>query len=179
MKRIFLYSLGLIFLACGENKSKQKIIEVDTMEKSVTKQKHVSAEQTAEIEDELTATVYEKYNKIKTALVNSDPEQAKMTAVELLKSSGPELESTGLRESLSVMANTTDIEEQRKSFSAFTEVVKRMLMGKISSGTIYYDYCPMAFNGEGAYWLSNDENIQNPYYGDEMLTCGTVEEELQ
>lgn len=77
------------------------------------------------------------------------------------------------------MANTTDIEKQRESFAAFTEVVKRMLANKITSGEIYYDYCPMAFNGKGAYWLSNDKNIQNPYFGDKMLNCGTVEEVLE
>ncbi|WP_420575297.1 DUF3347 domain-containing protein [Ekhidna sp.] len=42
----------------------------------------------------------------------------------------------------------------------------------------YRQYCPMAFDNEGAYWLSNSEEILNPYFGDAMLTCGNVEEEL-
>lgn len=183
MKKILVYATVAFFLACGEkktgNKSEEQILEVDTLAEKKEVQKHISAERSAVIDDELTASVYDKYNKIKTALVNSDPQTAKMAAVELLKSSGPELESTGLRESLSVLANTQNIDEQRKSFSAFTAVVKNMLEGKVSSGTIYYDYCPMAFNGKGGYWLSNEEQIQNPYFGDKMLTCGTVEEKLE
>jgi len=183
MKKIFVYTLTALLLACGDNKSENKaeeqLIEVDTMAQKKDKKKHISAERSAVIEDELTLSVYEHYNRIKTALVNSDAKTAKMVAVELLKSTGPQLESTGLRESISVMANTQNIEEQRESFSAFTAVVKNMLEGKIESGTIYYDYCPMAFNGKGAYWLANEEQIQNPYFGDKMLNCGTVESRLE
>ena len=32
----------------------------------------------------------------------------------------------------------------------------------------------MAFDYEGADWLSREPAILNPYFGDEMLTCGTV-----
>ena len=183
MKKIFIYTLTAVLLACGEKKSgnqeNEQVIEVDTVAQEQETTEHISAERDAVIKDELTSSVYDQYNKIKTALVNSDSKTAKMIAVELIKSSGPELEATGLRQSLSVMANSENIEEQRKSFSAFTAVVKGMLENKITSGTIYYDYCPMAFNGKGAYWLSNDSKIQNPYFGDKMLTCGTVEAKLE
>lgn len=183
MKKILVYATAAFFLACGEKKTEDKleeqIIEVDTLAEKKEVVQHISAGRSAVIDDEVTASVYDKYNKINMALVNSDPKTAKMVAVELLKSSGPQLESTGLRESLSILANTQDIEEQRKSFSAFTVVVRNMLEGKVSSGTIYYDYCPMAFNGKGGYWLANEEQIQNPYFGDEMLNCGTVEEKLE
>jgi hypothetical protein len=183
MKKILVYATAVLFLACGEkkteNKSTEPVLGVDTLSEKKEVQQHISAERSAIIDDVVTASVYDKYNKIKTALVNSDPKTAKIIAVELIKSSGPELETTGLRESLSILANTQNIDEQRKSFSAFTVVMKNMLEGKISSGTIYYDYCPMAFNGKGGYWLSNEEQIQNPYFGDKMLNCGTVEEKLE
>jgi hypothetical protein len=45
--------------------------------------------------------------------------------------------------------------------------------------TAYYEFCPMAFNNSGAYWLSDNAVIRNPYFGDKMLTCGSVEEELR
>ena len=32
----------------------------------------------------------------------------------------------------------------------------------------------MANNDKGAYWLSTDETIKNPYFGEMMLKCGTV-----
>lgn len=36
-------------------------------------------------------------------------------------------------------------------------------------------FCPMALDSKGAKWLQLGEKIQNPYFGSEMLSCGTVE----
>jgi hypothetical protein len=30
----------------------------------------------------------------------------------------------------------------------------------------------MSNDGEGAYWLSKQEEIANPYFGSQMLNCG-------
>ena len=51
--------------------------------------------------------------------------------------------------------------------------------GKLSAGALYLEYCPMANNNEGAYWLSNEKQIKNPYFGDMMLKCGSVKETIQ
>jgi hypothetical protein len=37
----------------------------------------------------------------------------------------------------------------------------------------------MANKGKGANWLSLDINIKNPYYGNQMLTCGKVVDTIQ
>jgi hypothetical protein len=37
----------------------------------------------------------------------------------------------------------------------------------------------MARNNQGGFWLSDDEEIRNPYFGDKMLTCGSVTEKLK
>ena len=36
----------------------------------------------------------------------------------------------------------------------------------------------MAFDYEGATWISRESNVLNPYFGDEMLTCGVVRKAL-
>jgi Cu(I)/Ag(I) efflux system membrane fusion protein len=36
----------------------------------------------------------------------------------------------------------------------------------------------MAFDNKGAYWLSNVSEIKNPYFGEKMLTCGSVQDSL-
>ncbi|GGG42423.1 hypothetical protein GCM10011414_09980 [Croceivirga lutea] len=57
----------------------------------------------------------------------------------------------------------------------FIEVVKN------SSGfneVIYVQFCPMADGNKGATWLSLSEEIRNPYFGDKMLMCGTVQEKI-
>ena len=37
----------------------------------------------------------------------------------------------------------------------------------------------MVNNDEGAFWLSTEEEILNPYYGASMLRCGEVVEEIE
>jgi len=43
---------------------------------------------------------------------------------------------------------------------------------------VYRQYCPMAFDEEGAYWISEEEEIRNPYLPENMLGCGEVVESL-
>jgi hypothetical protein len=73
-----------------------------------------------------------------------------------------------------------DLEKKRESFemisSAFYDLIRAVRPGGV---TAYYQYCPMAFNDKGAYWLSNADSIRNPYFGKKMLTCGEVKETLK
>ena len=67
------------------------------------------------------------------------------------------------------------IEYQREQFSFFSNILVEVLTAFGTSGNpLYLQHCPMALNNEGADWLSAEEAILNPYFGDEMLTCGTV-----
>jgi hypothetical protein len=43
---------------------------------------------------------------------------------------------------------------------------------------IYYNYCPMAFNDQGANWLSNSPEIRNPYIPKKMITCGEIKDSI-
>lgn len=45
-------------------------------------------------------------------------------------------------------------------------------------GAAYVIHCPMAFDHGGADWLSPEPVVVNPYFGAEMLHCGTVRETL-
>ncbi|NOX85633.1 MAG: DUF3347 domain-containing protein [Chlorobi bacterium] len=54
-----------------------------------------------------------------------------------------------------------------------TEAVKTF--GIDHGQPVYVDYCPMANNNQGAYWLSMEKEIKNPYSGDDaMMKCGTI-----
>ncbi len=73
-----------------------------------------------------------------------------------------------------------DIEKQRFEFSklslVFYETVKKF--GLVNK-TVYYQFCPMANENGGAYWLSDDKEVLNPYFGDMMLNCGEVRETIK
>ena len=73
----------------------------------------------------------------------------------------------------------SDIEKQREGFEQVSQSVYDLVQTLKPSGVhAYYQYCPMAFNDRGAYWLSAADSIMNPYFGKKMLTCGEVKEDL-
>ncbi len=54
-----------------------------------------------------------------------------------------------------------------------------MNRGKIDQlGDLYVVHCPMAFGDSGADWLSAVPAVLNPYFGDAMLTCGSLTDTL-
>ena len=66
-----------------------------------------------------------------------------------------------------------------KLFSTLSDNLYKSVKAFGIGGTdAFYEYCPMAFNNEGGYWLSDNEKIVNPYFGDKMLNCGEVKEKL-
>lgn len=86
----------------------------------------------------------------------------------------------GMESALKEIQSSSDIEAQRKSFSSLTDsFYKSVKAFGLGGSTAYYEFCPMAFDNEGAYWLSDAEQIRNPYFGDKMLTCGSVKETLK
>ncbi len=131
----------------------------------------------AMFKDAKLGTAYEHYVHLKDALVASKADEAKMGAGELQKALKEVSGSTAASEAASKIAGSSDLKEQRKAFSTLSNEMATLLKGgKLSMGMLYLDYCPMANNNEGAYWVSNQKEIKNPYFGDAMLKCGSVKE---
>jgi len=87
--------------------------------------------------------------------------------------------SGGIEASLKEIQASDDIEVQRNSFSKLSDnMYKSIKAYGLGGATAFYEFCPMAFNNQGAYWLSDVAEIRNPYFGDKMLKCGSVEEKL-
>jgi hypothetical protein len=86
----------------------------------------------------------------------------------------------GITTTLKAMQTSpANLEEQRKAFSDLTQSLYQAIKAYGLTGTTaYYEFCPMAFNNEGGFWLSDSKAIRNPYFGDKMLTCGEVRERL-
>ncbi len=85
-----------------------------------------------------------------------------------------------MKSALDKIVASKDVEMQRAAFSDFnTGFYKAVKSFGLQSQTVYYQFCPMAFNDKGAFWLSNEEQIANPYFGDVMMTCGEVKEVIE
>jgi hypothetical protein len=72
--------------------------------------------------------------------------------------------------------NEDKIQHQRDHFATMSQDMYSMVKAFGAGITLFHDHCPMANDGKGAMWLSEAKEIRNPYYGDEMMTCGSVEE---
>lgn len=137
------------------------------------------------------------YINVKDALVASDAQKASAAAGSLaqaadsLKVNEITGDTTGLIKetansytgtitaSAQALADKKDINAQRKEFEMIADAMWSLTRTvKYTGQKVYWQYCPMAFNDKGAYWMSNERQIRNPYFGSKMLTCGSVEDSL-
>ena len=140
------------------------------------------------------ATILLPYLKIKDALVASDMKSASTAGkdfslalekidIGLLKGDAHMkwIEKLNvMQQSAKTIQSAGDIEKQRASFATLSDALYSSL--KIFNAHdlhAYYQYCPMAFDNKGAYWISQDEQISNPYFGEQMLRCGETKEILK
>ncbi|RXG26775.1 efflux RND transporter periplasmic adaptor subunit [Leeuwenhoekiella marinoflava] len=139
-------------------------------------------------------TVFDDYIMLKTALTNDQSEKAK-TASQTLQKSLTQVDLALLKDknannhwaqlekelkaSSNEIAQTSDIKTQRNHFISLSAHLINAMKAFGINQEIYIDFCPMANNNEGAYWLSTEKKIQNPYYGQAMLKCGEVTETVQ
>ncbi|MDQ6815388.1 MAG: DUF3347 domain-containing protein [Bacteroidota bacterium] len=77
------------------------------------------------------------------------------------------------------LSQEKDLEAKRKSFQLISDAMYDLVRTiRFDRGVVYHQFCPMAFNDAGAYWLSATADIKNPYFGKKMLTCGEVKDSI-
>jgi hypothetical protein len=70
--------------------------------------------------------------------------------------------------------NSGKLEHQREHFAMLSKDINDLIKTFGSDQKLYQDYCPMYDDGKGAIWISETKDIKNPYYGSQMLTCGSM-----
>lgn len=111
------------------------------------------------------ASLDQSLSKVNMGLVK---DQAHDKWMEMLK---------GMKDARTKMSSAKDIEEARKHFSMLSfHILEMTETFGINKDVVYKDYCPMAFGDQGAYWLSEQKDITNPYFGASMLACGEVKQ---
>lgn len=107
-------------------------------------------------------------NKVDMALLKGDAHIAWMEYLDPMK------------KSINSIGKSMDIEKQRSEFAKFTtSFYKSIKAYGLNNVTVYYQFCPMAFDNKGAYWLSETKEIRNPYFGSEMPGCGETKETIK
>lgn len=139
------------------------------------------------------AQVVAAYLDLKDALVATDAPQAKARAMQLQAALEKVAETDmsgaaasfwarqqeGMQNATAALMATSDVEAQRKAFEGLSEGMIRAATAFGAERVLYVQHCPMAFDDKGANWVSAEDKIRNPYFGDKMLRCGIVEMTLQ
>lgn len=137
--------------------------------------------------------ILKTYLPMKDALIASDIKEAVTSAADVLKAlqTVDRTLVTGeahmewmrdlvvLNATIKAISDEEDLEQMRVVFSPLSDQLYQTLKKYEVETGAYLQFCPMAMNNKGAFWLSDSDKVLNPYFGDAMLTCGNVEEELK
>ena len=126
------------------------------------------------LKDSYAEVPLDQYLRIKDALVSSNPAEAQAAAKHLDSLWTTNSPGDQLLSSVRQIASTSDLAAQREAFYSLTKAYLVSLESKPGEDTLYLQFCPMAFDFEGATWISREKVVMNPYFGDEMLNCGVV-----
>ena len=178
----------------GEEINPTETIVIDTIKKEIAVNKQLDKNEAKETKPtNQLKRVFEKYFALKDALVKTDAKTASANAnamlnelnkIEMNKLASKEhVEWMKLKDKLiadvTKIKTSNTIDKQRNIFMSISESIYSLLKVSNQETTIYYQNCPMANNGKGANWLSTEKAIKNPYYGSEMLNCGSVQETIK
>jgi copper chaperone CopZ len=144
-------------------------------------------------EENLMFPVYTAYFGIKDALVKGDGKTAAARAKELFKAvdevpmdklpSDQHMVWMKYMKDISYNAehikSTTEVDHQREHFAKLSAAMYEVMKSIKPEYPVYYDHCPMYNDGKGANWLSRESGIKNPYYGSQMLSCGSTKETIK
>jgi len=139
-------------------------------------------------------TLFNMYFDLKNSLAEDNPQQAVNEAENMkqqLIGIGPHsLEGEHhvywmeqyevIEENLEQFLQAPEIDEKRMHFEHIAEafINTARTLGAIGQ-EFYVAFCPMFDDDRGAYWLSEFEEIKNPYFGSMMLRCGEVTETIR
>lgn len=161
-----------------------------TSTKSVSGETHTKTDPAFKVQ---LTKVFNDYLEMKNAFVATDAKKVaneakdviaalKSVDMGLLKGDAHMMwmdQSETLNSTINTIYRSADINKQRQEFARFNLVFyKSLKMFGLNGANAYYQYCPMANNNQGAYWLSETKDIRNPYLGKDMLDCGETKETI-
>lgn len=186
--------------ACSGGKNEHDHSAMENSEKADTSKTEATAPVEIKVFENVDMSVKSQINGFLTdyfalnqALIEDNQDRAKATAKKLSatvnkfdmsKLAGDQMDFyhtqlNKLNQGLKGIDQSADIEETRLDLAVVSEGMYALVKAyHPNESELYYQFCPMAKNGEGANWLSNTKEIINPYMGQRMLKCGSTKETL-
>jgi Cu(I)/Ag(I) efflux system membrane fusion protein len=138
--------------------------------------------------------VFDDYIKLKDAFVKEDSNNViieskrlldKLSKVEMKLVTDKEAQKhwMSLEKEIKIAAtsilNTAKIKRQRNNFKSLSLGLTNAIEVFGINEKVYHQFCPMADNNNGAFWLSKEKKVINPYFGSVMLNCGEVKQVIE
>ncbi len=173
---------------------KSMMSRTDKTDKSVNKPKEIERIDVNQKFKKQLDVVFQDYINIKDAFVLTDAKKVNEAAKQTLKNlkkvkmsllKKPKAHEIWMpnvkiiKESLQNLSNELNIEKQRATFINLSNAMTKVISSFGTNKEVYVQHCPMANDNKGADWLSFDKAIKNPYFGDKMLQCGSVEQTIK
>jgi hypothetical protein len=131
-----------------------------------------ATDKTPKAGSEMSRAVVDPYLKIQAALADDSMDGVKAgagdvaTAATALGAPAMKIDTTALQ-----LASATEIGDARTKFAALSEAIDAYMTGLklVPPDGVKVAFCPMVRKP----WMQADASIHNPYFGKEMLTCGS------
>ena len=138
--------------------------------------------------------VFDDYIKLKDAFVKEDSNNViieskrlldKLSKVEMKLVTDKEAQKhwMSLEKEIKIAAtsilSTAKIKRQRNNFKSLSLGLTNAIEVFGINEKVYHQFCPMADNNNGAFWLSKEKKVINPYFGSVMLNCGEVKQVIE
>lgn len=181
--------LGTILSACSNNNSTEQAGKKNDTTTATT-QAPVAANNPSALVDETVSG----YLQLKNALTTDNGDEAAKAGKQLFntlqkldeasftpdqKKVYDELKDDMKEQAEHIGDNASKIAHQREHFDMLSQDMYDLVKAVKPSQALFKDYCPMYNKGKGAFWLSETEEIKNPYMGKKMSSCGKVKEEIK
>lgn len=173
----------------------EKVAQIVTTEKNDASTTDVETENAVATTKTVAATsftineIVSSYLKLKNTLVKDDSKAAANAGKALfvtlntldsksldakLKKEYVDIADDAMEHAKHIGDNPGKIEHQREHFAMLSKDINDLIETFGTTQKLYQDYCPMYDEGKSGYWLSETKEIKNPYFGSQMLTCGSV-----
>lgn len=152
----------------SDNATHTFLEQIDAVVMAYLNLKNALVETNAKVGSEASAQMLIALENVDMSEVTGEGHQYWMEQYNAIKAHGKKIEQM-----------SSDIEEQRNQFDFLSGAIISTLQAFGTNDKEYYvQYCPMAKDDQGANWLSEENAIRNPYFGDKMMTCGVVKHTL-
>ena len=198
MRYIYIVFIGSLLgiTGCNNSNNTTKSGSTDTTNTQAKATKEPAHSKLNDAGTQMLMTVANKYYGLKNALVATKAASADSAATQLVLAADslqaflqkdtangaalrPYVDTIITQSKLVNTIKDESCEKQRIAFDVISRAIYAMLKNaELKNARIYHQYCPMAFNERGAFWLSDDADIKNPYFGKKMLECGEVTDSL-